>query len=175
MEILVNAYVSVANKQVNTKQNSRSNSFPLPRELTNIKQLDNIAVTTSQLPVLPNGNYSSEIVSIQSFDSTFRLVGGVNVPKKANCKGSDGKSYPQLIKGNDDLRQDAVMEQVFEMVNNLLKQNPVTRKRSLRIRTYKVIPLSPNAGLLEWVENTLPLRMYLVDSPNGYVTFYSKY
>ena len=43
-----------------------------------------------------------------------------------------------MFQGKDDLRQDAVMQQVFGMVNQLLKENAETRKRELRIRTYKV-------------------------------------
>ena len=41
--------------------------------------------------------------------------------------------------GKDDLRQDAVMQQVFGMVNQLLKENSETKKRDLRIKTYKVL------------------------------------
>ena len=40
--------------------------------------------------------------------------------------------------GKDDLRQDAVMQQVFGMVNNLLAKEQNTRKRQLRVRRYKV-------------------------------------
>jgi hypothetical protein len=46
--------------------------------------------------------------------------------------------YIFCFKGKDDLRQDAVMQQVFEMVNTLLQKNVETRKRNLKIRTYKV-------------------------------------
>ena len=40
--------------------------------------------------------------------------------------------------GKDDLRQDAVMQQVFMLVNCLLRKDKATRKRALAIRTYKV-------------------------------------
>ena len=30
------------------------------------------------------------------------------------------------------------------------------------IRTFKVVPLSPRTGILQWVENTIPLGSYLV-------------
>ena len=63
--------------------------------------------------------------------------------------------------GNDDLRQDAVMEQVFDLVNGILRRNQETRRRDLKVREYKVIPLSPRAGLLEFVGNTFPLREWL--------------
>ena len=45
----------------------------------------------------------------------------------------------QLVKsGSDDLRQDAVMQQFFALVNNFLAASAPTRQRSLRITTYKV-------------------------------------
>lgn len=40
-----------------------------------------------------------------------------------------------MVKGKDDLRQDAVMQQVFSILNTLLTSNDL---RHLTIRTYKV-------------------------------------
>ncbi len=54
------------------------------------------------------------------------------------------------------------MQQIFVLVNHLLKHEPDTRKRKLRIRTYKVIPLSQRSGVVEWCEGTRPLGEYLV-------------
>lgn len=48
-------------------------------------------------------------------------------------------SSTMVLQGKDDLRQDAVMQQVFMLVNRLLRNDPATRKRRLAIRTYKVI------------------------------------
>ncbi len=56
--------------------------------------------------------------------------------------------------GSDDMRQDAVMQQVFGLLNSLLADAAPTSSRALSIRTYKVVPFSPAAGLLQWVENT---------------------
>lgn len=41
-----------------------------------------------------------------------------------------------MVKGKDDLRQDAVMQQVFTIINSFLAANKQTKK--LLIRTYKV-------------------------------------
>lgn len=81
------------------------------------------------------------------------------------------KSLIQLIQvkgGNDDLRQDAIMEQVFSQVSELLATNTSTRQRNLGIRTYKVQPLNSNAGIIEFVPNTIPLHEYLMPAHERY-------
>lgn len=70
--------------------------------------------------------------------------------------------------GNDDLRQDAIMEQVFDQVSELLKANRSTRQRNLSIRTYRVLPLSNTAGVIEFVPNTMPLHEYLMPAHERY-------
>ena len=54
------------------------------------------------------------------------------------------------------------MEQVFEQVSNLLGDHRATKQRNLGIRTYKVLPLTANAGIIEFVQNTVPLHDYLL-------------
>lgn len=54
------------------------------------------------------------------------------------------------------------MEQVFEQVSGLLRSHRTTQQRNLGIRTYKVLPLTANAGIIEFVQNTLPLHDYLM-------------
>lgn len=66
------------------------------------------------------------------------------------------------------MRQDAIMEQVFEQVSELLKTNKSTRQRNLHIRTYRVIPLTPNAGVIEFVADTIPLHDYLLPAHERY-------
>lgn len=60
------------------------------------------------------------------------------------------------------------MEQVFTQVSELLKNKPATRQRKLGIRTYKVQPLTPNAGVIEFVPNSLPLHEYLMPAHELY-------
>lgn len=66
------------------------------------------------------------------------------------------------------MRQDAIMEQVFEQVSELLKSNRSTRQRDLKIRTYKVLPLTSIAGVIEFVPNTIPLHEYLMPAHERY-------
>ena len=144
-----------------------------------IKKLHNvpIPVITANTPIDPTCRYD-RCVTIESYEDYFSTAGGVNLPKITNCKGSDGNKYKQLVsivawlsdtalltilqfKGNDDLRQDAVMEQVFGLVNVILRRDRETRKRELSVRDYRVIPLARQAGVLEFVINTSPLREFL--------------
>jgi ataxia telangiectasia mutated family protein len=53
------------------------------------------------------------------------------------------------------------MEQVFDLVNVVLSRDRETRRRNLSIRGYKVIPLAPQAGVLEFVGNTLTLDSWV--------------
>jgi len=124
-----------------------------------------VAVVTKMQPVRNNGCYDT-IVRVQRFDRSFTLAGGINLPKIIICHGDDGLQYKQVIKGNDDMRQDAVMQQVFQMVNRWLSSDAAARERRLHVLTYKVVPLSNQSGVLEWCANTQPLGEYLVRSRN---------
>lgn len=60
---------------------------------------------------------------------------------------SMGGVFRQLVKsGDDDMRQDAVMQQFFALINSLLAADAATRKRQLQIVTYKVRTLSRIKG-----------------------------
>ncbi|WAR09126.1 ATM-like protein [Mya arenaria] len=112
--------------------------IPLPDALwiSKLKDLKKVPVPTKDIMVKPSGDYS-DVPYLVKFEPTFKLAGGINLPKIISCMGSDGSKNRQLVKGRDDLRQDAVMEQVFGMVNSLLKKDPATRKRQLHVRQYK--------------------------------------
>ncbi|CAH0564568.1 unnamed protein product [Brassicogethes aeneus] len=137
-------------------------SIPSSLKLTRIRSFDNVLLPTVTLPVSKSNNYEN-IVGIASFSTGFSNVGGVNTPKRIKCRGTDGIERSQLVKGLDDLRQDSVMQQVFTIMNSLLASSKQTT--DLRIRTYKIMPLSMRSGILEWVENSMPIGNYLVGGP----------
>ncbi|KAJ5121375.1 uncharacterized protein N7515_009336 [Penicillium bovifimosum] len=111
----------------------------------------------------------SQVPAVSTFQPEFTIASGVSAPKIVTAVASNGERYKQLFKGgNDDLRQDAIMEQVFEQVSSLLKDHQPTRQRSLGIRTYKVLPLTPSAGIIEFVPNTIPLHDYLMPAHQRY-------
>lgn len=88
---------------------------------------------------------------------------GISLPKIITFQISDGLKRKVLMKGsNDDLRQDAIMEQVFGQVNKILQKDKQMRKLDLNISTYEVIPLGPNAGIIEYVAHSVSLNQILV-------------
>ncbi|XP_073469598.1 serine-protein kinase ATM [Aquarana catesbeiana] len=167
VERLCDAYIILANVDASQWKAQRK-AIPIPSDqpITKLSNLQDVVIPTMELKVDPSGKYEN-LVTIQSFKPEFRLAGGLNLPKIIDCVGSDGRERRQLVKGRDDLRQDAVMQQVFQMCNALLQKNSETRKRKLTIRRYKVVPLSQRSGVLEWCSGTVPIGEYLVNSDDG--------
>jgi len=60
------------------------------------------------------------------------------------------------------------MEQVFTQVSEILQTDSSTRQRNLQIRTYKIIPLTNMAGIIEFVPNSIPLGDFLPDAHSRY-------
>uniref|UniRef100_A0A9J7ZJS6 non-specific serine/threonine protein kinase n=1 Tax=Cyprinus carpio carpio TaxID=630221 RepID=A0A9J7ZJS6_CYPCA len=166
IEMLCNAYITLAYMDASRHKTEKTIPIPPEQPIMQIKDLDDVIIPTMDIKVDPSGRYE-DLVTIRSFKPHFHLAGGVNLPKIIDCVGSDGKSRRQLVKGQDDLRQDAVMQQVFHMCSTLLQRNAETRKRKLNIRRYKVVPFSQRSGVLEWCSGTVPIGEFLVDPQKG--------
>uniref|UniRef100_A0A8C5AWJ5 non-specific serine/threonine protein kinase n=1 Tax=Gadus morhua TaxID=8049 RepID=A0A8C5AWJ5_GADMO len=167
MEYLCDAYITLAYMDASRhKQEKKPLPIPADQPIMKIQDLEEVTIPTVEIRVDPSGCYDN-VVTIRSFKPQYRLVGGVNLPKIIDCVGSDGRSHRQLVKGQDDLRQDAVMQQVFSMCSTLLQRNAETRRRKLHIRRYKVVPFSQRSGVLEWCSGTVPIGEFLVDPQKG--------
>ncbi|NXU56060.1 ATM kinase, partial [Turnix velox] len=148
VEALCDAYIILANLDASPWKSQRKGiSIPADQPITKLKNLEDVVVPTMEIKVTK--------VKINTHHRSWML-----------------KSVLQLLclfllKGRDDLRQDAVMQQVFQMCNTLLQQNTETRKRKLTIRRYKVVPLSQRSGVLEWCSGTIPIGEFLVNVEEG--------
>ena len=60
-------------------------------------------------------------------------------------------------------------------MNRLLGQDPQSRRRQLGIRTYRVIPMTPQSGVLEFVEHARSLGSVLVAQPDGKLGVHERY
>lgn len=116
-----------------------------------------------QLAVPGTYSHQREAIRISHFSSTVKVITSKQRPRHMTIMGSDGKSYPFLLKGHEDLRQDERVMQLFRLINALLANDPATSKSSLGIRRYSVMPLSNNSGVIGWVPNCDTLQKLIKD------------
>ncbi|KAJ3342792.1 serine/threonine-protein kinase M1 [Gonapodya sp. JEL0774] len=105
--------------------------------------------------------FPEEQPTIMRFHDEVEIMSSLQRPRKITITGSDGRDYIFLCKPKDDLRKDARLMEFNWMINKLLKKDAESRKRRLYIRTYSVVPLNEECGLIEWVNNTTGLRQIL--------------
>ncbi|XP_044288721.1 serine/threonine-protein kinase ATR isoform X2 [Varanus komodoensis] len=128
-----------------------------------------IPLQSLMIPTLPSvpGTHSNHDpfpgcwAYIAGFGDTVEILPSLQKPKKITLKGSDGKSYIMMCKPKDDLRKDCRLMEFNSLINKCLRKDAESRRRELRIRTYAVIPLNEECGIIEWVNNTAGLRNIL--------------
>ncbi|CAH8677240.1 unnamed protein product [Schistosoma rodhaini] len=103
-------------------------------------------------------------------------------PKRLLLRAQNGRSYPYLLKGLEDLRLDDRIMRLFELTNLAaveLSSNNFRYLENTFARTYSVTPLGVRSGLLQMVQGAVPLfslykkwqlRNYKLSSSNGYVS-----
>ncbi|CAJ0950979.1 unnamed protein product, partial [Mesorhabditis belari] len=100
-------------------------------------------------------------VFIHEIVDEYMVFASMAKPKKFTVRGMDGKRYDLLAKGGDELRKDARFNDVNRMMNCLMKRNPVARRRQLMVKTYTVVPLASEGGIMEWLPNLETYRRVL--------------
>ena len=177
---LVDVYLDIAFKTTQTHHHPNGQRVkthgPLPDSARAVRGLGEAAICTALPPPRSDACYDSHD-ALGSFPRFNGFVnphlppdnpGGINAPILLKVSGTDGVAYRQLVKsGSDDLRQDAVMEQLFELVNQLLARSPEAARRRLRVGTYPVVPFSPAAGCVGFVSGAIELGDWLYKSAGG--------
>ena len=106
----------------------------------------------------------SPIIKISSFSRKLTVLNSKQHPRRIVIYGSDGKEYPFLLKGHEDIRQDERVMQLFGLINTLLSKDSDTREKNLSIKRYPVIPLSHNTGIIGWVSNSDTLHQLIKEN-----------
>eukprot|EP01117_Protostelium_nocturnum_P016014 TRINITY_DN6263_c0_g1_i1.p1 TRINITY_DN6263_c0_g1~~TRINITY_DN6263_c0_g1_i1.p1 ORF type:complete len:1383 (+),score=565.02 TRINITY_DN6263_c0_g1_i1:228-4151(+) len=160
---------NIAEKTLSLAKFTNSIQKKLLKELADCKIL--VPTQSSLTITLPSNRNSDGNMENSGFPVNSPYMAGIedNVaimsslvkPRRITIAGSDGKKYPFLCKPKDDLRRDCRMMEFNTIINKLLKKNPACRKRNLKIRTYSVVPLNEESGIIEWVENTSTMRSIL--------------
>lgn len=84
-------------------------------------------------------------------------------PRRITLIGSNGKKYMHMLKPKDDLRKDFRLMEFNAIVNQYLHHDSQSRQRRLHIRTYAVIPLNEECGIIEWVPNLIAFRTIIIN------------
>lgn len=148
--------------------------FPGLLEVANTSELL-LPLQSSMTVLLPSNHLISEehrpfptnLPTIMSFEDTIEVMNSLQKPRKVMIIGNDGNRYPFLCKPKDDLRKDARLMEFDSMINKLLQSQPESRKRKLYVRTYAVLILNEEHGLIEWVPHTVGFRHILTKLYNA--------
>ncbi|KAI5191728.1 serine/threonine-protein kinase ATR [Nematocida sp. AWRm77] len=101
----------------------------------------------------PCGDFSTEILSIEDQAFVFKTL---QKPKKIKVLLKNGVFKSFLCKGRDDLRKDAKFIGLTLLLSSLFKTDDVCR--GYAIRTYSVVPITSQTGVIEYLENTESLK-----------------
>lgn len=107
--------------------------------------------------------FSRDVVTIDCFLDDVLVLSSLAKPRRLTARGSDGKSYMLLIKPKDDLRTDQRLMEFNGIINRSLKRDAESSRRQLYIRTYAVVPLNEECGIIEWVPGIRTLRDILLN------------
>eukprot|EP01062_Namystynia_karyoxenos_P049843 TRINITY_DN3839_c1_g1_i2.p1 TRINITY_DN3839_c1_g1~~TRINITY_DN3839_c1_g1_i2.p1 ORF type:complete len:3014 (+),score=931.13 TRINITY_DN3839_c1_g1_i2:140-9181(+) len=128
--------------------------------------------------VLQDRATDDELLLIARFVHTLPVIGSKRRPRQLSLFGTDGKKYMYLLKGHEDLRLDQRVMQLLDLTNTLLRHDRRAMAKSEetwssplpklpQIVTYAVVPLSPTAGLLGWVEDAQTLDALVYEMRGG--------
>uniref|UniRef100_A0A9J8BPM9 Serine/threonine-protein kinase ATR n=1 Tax=Cyprinus carpio carpio TaxID=630221 RepID=A0A9J8BPM9_CYPCA len=170
---LTDKLVELGNKPVdgNSSTLSMSVHFKMLKKLVEEPTFSQILIPLQSvlIPTLPSTGganpkhdvFPGHWVYLSGFDDTVEILASLQKPKKISLKGSDGKFYTMMCKPKDDLRKDCRLMEFNCLINKSLRKDAESRRRDLHIRTYAVIPLNEECGIIEWVNNTAGLRHIL--------------
>ncbi|OLY83968.1 Protein kinase rad3 [Smittium mucronatum] len=102
--------------------------------------------------------FPHDLPTISSFNDEILVMSSLQKPKKITIVGSDGITYAFLCKPKDDLRKDARQMEFNSLINQVLSDDVEASKRSLKIKTYAVVPLNEDCGIIQWVPNTVSIQ-----------------
>nr|QDO16449.1 serine-protein kinase ATM [Crypthecodinium cohnii]USW07780.1 Serine-protein kinase ATM [Crypthecodinium cohnii] len=161
-EVLSKFYINLAFRSIDKK--NREGLFDL-RAIEGYENVKLLLRKNSQV-LLPTGPPQTEggppPLTIRHFEESFSVAAqGISAPKIITLQDASGRHHKQVVKGHDDLRQDAVIQQLFRLLNDVFADTAQSRQADLRIRPFQVVPLTPCAGIAEWVSGTETLGQLL--------------
>uniref|UniRef100_A0A182W7X4 Serine/threonine-protein kinase ATR n=1 Tax=Anopheles minimus TaxID=112268 RepID=A0A182W7X4_9DIPT len=103
-------------------------------------------------------SYPTNAIYIAGIEEELTVLFSLQKPRKITLRGHNGKLYTMMLKPKDDLRKDFRLMEFNAVVKQYLAQDPDAKFRRLYIRTYAVLPLNEECGIIEWISNLNPFR-----------------
>uniref|UniRef100_A0A0P6IJU2 non-specific serine/threonine protein kinase n=1 Tax=Daphnia magna TaxID=35525 RepID=A0A0P6IJU2_9CRUS len=119
-------------------------------------RIDDGIVNLLELPGL-----KGKTLKVETFRDEIQYLQSKQLPVRLTIVVNGAVEYPILVKHGEDLRQDERIVQLLNSIDVALVRDVESRKRSLRIRTFQVIPLTTAFGILQWLPETLTLKAFL--------------
>ena len=95
------------------------------------------------------GPRAPDDVFLLRIEPVMTVMESKQMPKRVTLIGSDDRRYYILVKGGEDVRLDQRVQQLF----SIMREACPSAFSSLG--TFKVVPLSVQLGLIEWLDNTI--------------------
>lgn len=154
--------------EIGQRQKETRKYLSLARDFKDIRQITNTKVVVPKLcyltAVIPGKCGGARRDVQQTLPTVVRINDRIQVmhsmvqPKKIEIECSDGRTCNFLCKPKDDLRRDNRVMEIISVMNRLFDRDPECRRRSLGAVTFSAIPIREDAGIIEWVSDTITLR-----------------
>ena len=116
------------------------------------------------------GQYSGESkpfveqhIKIVKIESKLKIFVSKQKPIEVRILGSDGRTYRNIIKHGEDLRQDQRIQQILKMMSDKFALDKKCKQNKLMVQTYQVTPINQFCGMLSVIEDTTTVREFLMD------------
>ncbi|CCW59892.1 unnamed protein product [Phytomonas sp. EM1] len=131
------------------EQIAASASLKLPFCSPKLYEARNLAIGLPEPRPLQEERY----FKIASFQEEILVIRSKQRPKRIAVNTVEGRTQKFLLKGQEDLRLDERVMQLFGLVNVLLQSDSRSCKNlGFQIQRYSVTPLKDTVGLIGWVE-----------------------
>ncbi|XP_052873346.1 serine/threonine-protein kinase ATR [Anopheles cruzii] len=173
--IVADRFIELTNKEIPGGTGSRSTSAAkvtvsslvkiLPKLLTDSGMSRVlIPIQSCMQLVLDKGSgkhfkpYPMNAIYMQGIEEEVTVLNSLQKPRKITLRGHNGRCYTMMMKPKDDLRKDFRLMEFNAVVKQYLAQDPDAKLRRLHIRTYAVLPLNEECGIIEWISNLNTFR-----------------
>ncbi|XP_069694965.1 serine/threonine-protein kinase ATR isoform X2 [Periplaneta americana] len=122
------------------------------------QQFTIIQLPTDEVNLYGHCPFPKDPVYIKEMTDDLFVLASLQKPRRVTFIGTDGEKYMMMCKAKDDLRKDFRFMEFNNVVNRYLRNDPESRQRGLHIRTYHVVPLNEECGIVEWVPMLVAYR-----------------